>query len=53
VAEHMLAIITTMLGVIAVGVVLLSYFVYSPNAGSHNSRGKRGGGRKKVINIIN
>lgn len=53
VAEHMLAIITTMLGVIVVGVVLLSYFVYSPNAGSHNSRGKRGGGRKKVINIIN
>lgn len=51
VSEHMLAIITTMIGSILAGLVLLSYFVYSPKVG--NIRGKRGGGRnKKVINIV-
>lgn len=51
VSEHMLAIITTMIGSILAGLVLLSYFVYSPKVG--NNRGKRGSVRsKKVINIV-
>lgn len=50
VAEHMLAIITTMFGSILAGVGLLSYFVYSPNAGNCNSHSHRKGGKKVVFN---
>lgn len=47
VEEHMLAIIATMIASMGLGIVLLSYFVYPPNAGHRRVAG-RGKGHTHV-----